>query len=352
MNDPLGTIVDPLSDEGLAATSEGKTVPWNSDVAMEQLRSLNVRHTISGGEIRCYCPYSKIVQPDGSVVRRYERSGRGHDRGGASLNINIETGQVYCFGCKLSGHWNNTLAKATEGVLHFDDPTGGDRLRNTLRRLSSSISTPLPITAKPWGEKPYIRANGHTFPPEFLAWAEAHKWLETGYLLHRITLPVDVQGVRVGYVGRAIGANVSKDQRYMTSDALPSDTIVYPYDKLSRSSGYNHLSDRGVVLVEGSWDALWLIYNHVPALSLLGTTWTPEKRGLVRCIADKVWLMLDGDTAGQNAAKLIYNDFTENAPGVEVLNIPLSDEMDPGDLPAEWLAKLKVSLGIQNLRLW
>lgn len=170
-----------------------------------------------------------------------------------------------------------------------------------------------------------------------------------------IWLPVRINGKLRGYIKavprkykRADGTN---GVSYFNAPGSWSHAYgLFPYDsaiELMRSSGLSTL-----VLVEGPRDALRLISKGIPAVSILGTqSWSSKKMQLLEFGGvETVVLMMDGDSAGQRAMKLLSTGQRESvANEAVVLAPPLSavfrvhkfdlssypegESLDPGNAP-------------------
>lgn len=330
------------------------TGEWDEQVAQDVLEKLNIRFRVKGSELELFCPLEKRTTPEGDTVRVYQKSGRGHDHRTPSLQIHlggenstVPPGTMHCWSCGVKGNFNTLMKLAREAGVSiadtplFEPPSGAALLGSVLSRKANSEIGLLPSNCTPW-EGDYDRGNGIVLTSDFLRWIGAVRWLDTSFLAYRLVIPIQNQGLPVGYVGRALDHDVTL--RYRTSPGLPTHLLLFGSQFLPRGA-------EKVILVEGIVDALWLLQNNIPAVALMGTGWTAAKRGQLLGLCDEAYLMFDGDEAGRNCTMEVYKDLQENAPSLSVYNLPLPDGTDPGEMQADWLSQLRDNLGITDV-IW
>jgi len=120
---------------------------------------------------------------------------------------------------------------------------------------------------------------------------------------HRIMLPIIHAGRLVGFGGRTLGTETEKNPKYINSKAsllYNKSEVLYGLWRARASMdklGYGFL-------VEGYFDVLGLanhkVYNCV---GLCGTAFTKDQARQLKRYTDKIYIMLDGDSAGKLAAK-------------------------------------------------
>jgi DNA primase len=135
----------------------------------------------------------------------------------------------------------------------------------------------------------------------------------------RITIPIISSGVIVGFSGRRINENIQP--KYLNSDTS------FLYDKSCTLYGLwqcldTILEKRTVILVEGYFDMLTLYsYGINNVVALCGTSLSSYQKTLLTTVADCVYILLDGDKAGRDAAKKISKTLKNS----KLISIPSGD---------------------------
>lgn len=263
------------------------------------------------------------------------------------LEITRDGKKAHCWVCDWAGNWNSLAPYLglqgfngkSEGfdtsIAEADFGTGLVKRFNNINKETEKISLPENLTlwkginndGKPW----------RGLPVDFLRRLDAfmwHQYVESiDSIIPRILLPFYQNEKLMGYTGRRLD-NID----IMRYDNSESDTshVFYPFDFF-----INNFKTNYVVLVEGPIDALWLLYNGIPTLSILGSTnWSEEKLDLllINNINNFITCM-DGDEAGIKAVNTIYKSsyiYIE-----KFKNIVLPNKVDPGDLSLNQIKWLK-----------
>lgn len=143
----------------------------------------------------------------------------------------------------------------------------------------------------------------------------------------RIMFPIIDHRSRVlGFGGRII--NTIDNPKYLNT----SDTPIY--HKKSNLFNINRLNHRkkveSVFLVEGYMDVLGLENNGLNnVVATLGTAITKEQANLLKRYTDLVYIVYDGDEAGQNATSKALEIFNRISLSAKAVIIP--DGLDPED---------------------
>jgi DNA primase len=164
----------------------------------------------------------------------------------------------------------------------------------------------------------------------------------------RITIPIrDAIGSVIGFSSRKFKADTFGG-KYINTPETP----LFKKSKVLFGLSYSRkqiAKERRALIVEGQIDALRLIHS--------GFNWTVAGQGtafgedqakeLIHLGVRQVYLALDGDSAGQEAAVKIGNIFQKE--GVEALVVPLPEQSDPDVLlqekgPEEWQKRLDASV--------
>ncbi len=164
----------------------------------------------------------------------------------------------------------------------------------------------------------------------------------------RITIPIcDAVGAVIGFSARKYKTDTFGGKYINTPE-----TSLFKKSKVLFGLSFSRKTiakERKAMIVEGQIDALRLIDSGFPwTVAGQGTAFGEDHtKELVHLGVRQVYLALDGDTAGQEAAIKIGNLFQKE--GVEVLVVPLPEKCDP-DLvlqekgPAEWQKRLDSSV--------
>ena len=269
-----------------------------------------------------------------------------HDKGSDSkykLEITRNGKKCHCWVCNWSGSWNKLapeLGLAKFSSMSFESETFTEKVINKnlfsglKSRLEGSSSTEeghLPKNLSIWDGGDW---RGTT--SSFLSKVPSFRWDHSG--VDRILWPYYQQGSLVGYVARRL--DTSPEVKYYRAPWCSARKVLFPFDFVVDHYG----SYPFVVLVEGEFDALYLLSQGIPALSILGSTnWSFSKRDLLLLLSKKhVFVLMDGDAAGKKAAAEIKKSL-KSFTSFSVLRLPDGD--DPGSLDdnqIEWL-KSKIS---------
>jgi len=148
----------------------------------------------------------------------------------------------------------------------------------------------------------------------------------------RVIIPVNIFGVRRGWVGRSLSDTVAR--KYMNPDDVHTSRLLFNIDAVIASG-----SDK-VILVEGVFDALRLPDT---AVCTFGKKISIQQIEILREAGFRKWVFCyDGD-AIEDAEY-----FSERMPsGVQCYKVELPEEYDPGNAPMRVLTQ-----AINNAKLW
>jgi DNA primase len=139
----------------------------------------------------------------------------------------------------------------------------------------------------------------------------------------------DPGGAPLGYAGRRIDpARVQAQGKWVFPPRFPAREILFGWP-IARSR-----LRRGLAVVECPWGVLRLDQAGVPAVALLGTNVSPVQQELL-ARAPRLFLLLDGDPAGRQAARRIHA--MRIAP-TSIVDLPAG--RDPDDLSDDALRAL------------
>lgn len=137
-------------------------------------------------------------------------------------------------------------------------------------------------------------------------------------------------GSIVGFSGRAISAHPAKYLNSPDSPIFNKGKLLFGLDKAKKD-----IMDKGeVVIVEGQIDAIRCHLSGVTnTVAPLGTAFTELQASTIKRLCGSAVLTLDGDQAGQEAARKAFALLS--AVGVEVKSVNLPVGKDPDDFIVE-----------------
>lgn len=245
---------------------------------------------VDGEEIVCFCPVHK-----GGL----EKS--------PSFSFNKTTEKFNCFvGC-LKGRGLHQLAFQLNKQYDDSAPTPLSRQK----KIESSFNLPhipnLPIALDNPGEK-YLISRGLS-KDSIVKWNLLY-WSEE----NAVVIPIE----DVGYIKRSI-----LKKEYKTLPGTKVGSVLFG------ASNFNPLKG-SAILVEGSFDCIAMHQKGFDnTLALLHADLTGTQYKILQGLASKVYIMLDGDEPGREAAKKVRKTLS-NAFIVKVVSLP--EGKDPDNL--------------------
>ncbi len=156
----------------------------------------------------------------------------------------------------------------------------------------------------------------------------------------RLLFPIhDSQGRSVGIGGRVIPgvATLNEGAKYLNTPETPlfsKHRLLYGLD-LARP--FIHQKKR-VLVMEGYTDAIIAHqYGFTESVAVLGTALGVDHIRILKRLTDNIYLILDGDEAGQKRASQVLELFVSEKVDVRIVTLP--DENDPAEYLAECGAK-------------
>ena len=252
-----------------------------------------------------------------------------HDDANPSMRIDREDGMFHCFGCGFKGNLFSRF----------------NRHRNIFTsRVKEVMSAITELREASWG--------GHELPVDASFYTKTYRGIPSNIISKfdafrteligmedRLVFPIyDHMGTIVGFQGR-----------HKYSDASPK-YLMYPAEvSLPWYPAANRIQMLGnsIVLTEGLLDALYLhgkgITNAVTIFGTKSVTFDSVLDLLTPFMlsgCQKVYLLMDGDTAGQNAASHIEKLIKQKTDLlVEIL--PIEDGLDPATMSNKDLFNLR-----------
>jgi len=242
-----------------------------------------------------------------------------HEDGSPSMRIDKITGAFHCFSCGFKG----SIFKYFGLVNDLKDV----RIQNIKKKISKLLAKDInmPIGAVPFTES--FRDISVETLNKFEAFT--HKDFE-----HRIVFPIrDILGDIIIFIGRHMHSNVNP--KYMLTPPKISPPLYPSKPKMLQGS---------IILVEGIFDMLNLqdkgLTNAVCAFGTqtLLKSWEEKLDPFNLQGLNKVYILFDGDLAGQTAASKLEKEIRDTYL-TEVINLPAG--VDPGDLSKEDVIALK-----------
>lgn len=268
-----------------------------SDPILELLQKNGLAYTVSGRDYLIKC-----LNPE-------------HEDNNPSFRIDRVSGAAHCFSC---GFKTNIFKYF--GVFTNPVPLRIANLKKKLHELSTKREVDIPLGHTPW-TKPFRGISSQT-----LKHFDAFYTNQVEKLQDRIVFPIrDVTKEIKVFVGRHTLSNVNP--RY----------INYPSGvQLPLFPSYLEEPSRSIVLVEGVFDMLNLYDKGVKnAVCCFGTNTLQNttKQKLLPFKAQgvtNIYILFDGDEAGEKAAHQLKPTLEEDDFIVEIMKLP--DGVDPGEL--------------------
>ena len=278
-----------------------------TDAVVELLNSKGVRFTPSGQDYLVCC-----FNPE-------------HPDRNPSMRIDKISGIFNCLACGYKGN----LFKYY-GVFSNPIPIKTAKLKQKLQEIKR-MTTGLEMLP---GAVPYTKVFRGVSVDTLKHFGAFYTNAEED-MQDRIVFPItDIRGKTVVYVGRHIMSN--GNPRYLN---FPRGVQI-PIFPAYAPKGFDKL-----ILVEGLFDLLNLYDKGIKNVSACFGTNTLQKDTGQKLFPfkaqgiSKIFIMFDGDTAGQDAAKKLKPLIEAEGFEVEIINLP--EGSDPGDLGIEDVLSIK-----------
>lgn len=144
----------------------------------------------------------------------------------------------------------------------------------------------------------------------------------------RVIFPIkDISGRTVAFGGRIIDGEGAKYLNSPETDIYSKRRTLYLIDKAKAA-----IREKGhAILVEGYLDAIRShIHGFTQTVATLGTALTEDQAGIIKRLADRVYICFDADGAGQSAS--IRGMYVLQKAGLSVRVVILPKGQDPDDL--------------------
>ena len=324
--------------------------------------------------LRARLDFAQVMEHYGVEVKRKGEQHMGYcplpnhngKRNSPSFSANLEKGIFQCFGCGAKG---NVLDFAA--LMEKADPKDGAALREVALKLQQCFCPELgekpgktekpvpPKKAEPKDERPVVINQPLDF--ELKGLNAEHPYLagrgftlETirhfglgfcgrGLLKSRIAIPLhDADGKLVGYAGRVVDDHTISDEnpRYRFPGKREKDGTVFEFRKtLFLYNGFRIKAPvDNLIVVEGFTSVWWLHQNGLPsAVATMGADCSEKQAELILPLvkpAGQVWLMSDGNKAGERHAQTLLSLIS---PHRLMRWVIIADDKQPTDLSGEQL---------------
>ena len=164
-------------------------------------------------------------------------------------------------------------------------------------------------------------------------------WCKTGLMAGRIVIPIhNADGELVAYAGRALTqADEERRGKYLFPSGFNKALELWNYHQVL--SKKKLLREKGLVVVEGFFDAMKLILHGFPnVVALMGWSLSEHQEQLILSVTDKIALFLDNDDTGKEATKKIHKRLIHHAFIKVVPYLP--DKAEPEDFSKEELIQV------------
>lgn len=278
-----------------------------------------------------------------------------------------------CRGCGVSHKWNDfapllgmqTFGKPSpEGKFEkvpldrYDQELFGDV--NAAPNDSQVEIKDYPLNDKNWNKLIGAGKRWRGFSVERLREIGAKFAVRSapGYATTYIRLPVNVNGVEVGWIHGRLQKHAKYPSYLNMSGVWSKKKGLFLFDQAKALM--LRLGLKTIVIVEGPRDALRLYCKGIPAVCMLGTqSWTKAK---LRCLesigAERIIVCMDGDKAGRDATRLLIKGERKTTEGVELVAPPMDEVLqvknfklylkspgaDPGNMSLALVLELKSML--------
>lgn len=255
-----------------------------------------------------------------------------HEDKEPSLHVNIEKEVFNCFSCGFSGKLSKLFRKVGIELIEVKidrQPIKIAKLKSKLRNIQNKDIIDMPPDAEIY-EGTFKGINSETLK-KFNSFTTTHLGLS-----QYLCFPINQFGKVQFIIGRHHEADPpAGEQKYIIRPAGANlSNILHPLDQVI---GY-----KSIILVEGIFDMLNLHqHGYVNAVCIFGVqNFKKEKLKLIDMFNfNKVYLMMDGDNAGRQAAKKI-SELLDTL-NVEIKIPSITEGKDPGSMsPYELLESL------------
>ena len=309
------------------------------DLIMRQLSRVAGPKRRGGTDVFIVCPFHQDSQPSCVVC--------------VTPGTGVPLGYFNCFGCPEKGPWNK-LADAL-GLERMDEDGAGEsetyldreslekrRSRVGLSEVSVAMPEGVPYPYRKWRGIPgkVVRAAGGVMA--------ADRWGDV-YLYLPVEQDVDGRSRElVGVIRARLRKRKGAPSYKLESGSQVKEGGLFPLAAVQRM--LKRTDSNVLALVEGQRDALRLIANGIPALSIISTTaWSPEKAQSAAwlCLRHGVrpLVMMDGDGPGEKCQRQALRDLREwsfDGKGPSKVDLrKFGEDLDPGNIPQALLDKIK-----------
>lgn len=278
-----------------------------SDAVQDLLKTKGLEFNISGRDYLVKC-----LNPE-------------HDDSSPSMRIDKISGVYHCFSCGYKGNLFKHFGLLTNNV--------GVRIAKLKQKLAD-VKVNFDGQDLPKGATPFIQKY-RGISKETYKHFEAFTTLQEEKLLDRLCFPIkDVRGKTTVFQARHMHSNGNPRYiNYPTGVELPIYPVIYPG------------RPKAAVFVEGLFDMLNCYDKGLTNVTCCFGTNTLQKDTGLKLLPlkaqgiTKIFLLFDGDEAGEKAAEHLKPLIEEHEFQVEIIKLP--EGMDPGDMDQEYVDSIR-----------
>lgn len=256
-----------------------------------------------------------------------------HDDRSPSCSINLGKKVFHCFACGEKGTILDfvarlescSIAAAAQLLARWCNVAGALPAAASVTKVRTgglSGNPPLKFALQLDPHHTYLAERG---VPEDTVSRFGIGYCDRGIMKGRVCIPIhDTHGRLVAYAGRSVGLSVPTDQpRYKFPRGFRKSLVLFNFHRVVES---HHL-----VIVEGFWSVFRLELLGVAAVALMGCTLSEAQEAILRrSPANRITLLLDGDTAGREGTSKILSRLARHH-FVHAPDLPAEAEPDTMD---------------------
>lgn len=253
--------------------------------------------------------------------------------------VNLKENLWYCFTqCGCGGDVVELVRKmygfnyreTAEYLADIDDPVLTD---SVVRSVDVRSFRPFTAELKLNPRHPFLTDKG--IRPETAESFQVGFYSGSGFMKNCIAVRLhDVKGLPLGYMGRNLDPETSsRFGKWKMPPRLPAKDVLYNFHRIEKQM------QNFIVVTECPWSVMRLQQLNIPAVALLGVNLSVMRHSLL-VSAEKIIIMLDGDSAGRNATIKMLKLLE---PYSDVVPVYLPDDADPDELSDEELQSFVIS---------
>lgn len=291
------------------------SISLDAKIFMEnELKTHNIPYSMLKNDFELFCPFHS------------------HEFRKKHLKIRFDGVLSNCYACgKGRGGWNVVAAKLGLAQLPNHIKYGFEGLERELEKTTKHTFEYLEL---PKDLTPF-EGDYRGIPEEFLRKFGSLLYYDPFSAENRILWPVTFEGELCGWTAGRLDGTLLPKYRNGPGDLFKAKTAYFGID--------DPLVQDTVVLTEGPYSALRLLWLGIPAVAILGVAqWGDSKAILLsqrKTPIKNIIIAMDGDKAGDECVLKIVKTLDKYYSNVVVF--PTPREKDPGDMDIEYVEKLR-----------